>query len=72
MSVLRMIKLFGWEHRVRDDVTIKREEELKLIWKSKMLGLVNKITKYVVANLCSGRELIRLLACIVSQFLSFI
>lgn len=45
MNVLRMIKLFGWEHRVRDDLAIKREEELKYIWRRKMLGLLNNISK---------------------------
>ena len=50
MSVLRMIKLFGWEARVRDEVAKKREEELKYIWKRKILGLLNNITKYVLAT----------------------
>lgn len=45
MNVLRMIKLFGWEHRVQDDIAAKRENELKYIWKRKMLGLLNNITK---------------------------
>ena len=33
LNVIRMIKLFGWEKRVEQDVKAKREEELKLIWK---------------------------------------
>ena len=45
-----MIKLFGWEARVRDEVAKKREEELKYIWKRKILGLLNNITKYVLAT----------------------
>ena len=47
MGVLRMIKLFGWESHVRDDIANKREEELKYIWKRKILGLLNNISKYV-------------------------
>lgn len=47
MNVLRMIKLFGWESRVRDDIAKKREEELRFIWKRKVLGLLNNISKYV-------------------------
>ncbi len=48
MTVLRMIKLFGWETRVREEVTEKREEELVWVWKRKVLGLSNNIIKYVV------------------------
>jgi len=33
MAVLRMIKLFGWQRRVQQDIVEKREEELKWIWK---------------------------------------
>ncbi|KAF7353370.1 ATP-binding cassette transporter [Mycena sanguinolenta] len=33
MSVLRMIKLFGWESKMLDRVNAKREEELHWIWK---------------------------------------
>jgi hypothetical protein len=47
MSVLRMIKLFGWEGRVRETVAEKREEELKWIWKKKLLGLASSIAKWV-------------------------
>ncbi|KIP05213.1 hypothetical protein PHLGIDRAFT_534841, partial [Phlebiopsis gigantea 11061_1 CR5-6] len=41
MSVLRMIKLFGWETRVFNNVSEQRETELKLIWKRKLLDLLN-------------------------------
>ena len=39
MGVLRMIKLFGWESRVSEMIAEKREEELKWVWKGKMLNL---------------------------------
>lgn len=45
MSVLRMIKLFGWESRVKGTVAEKRETELGWIWKQKMLDLVNSSVK---------------------------
>jgi hypothetical protein len=45
MGVLRMIKLFGWEGRIRDTVAEKREEELRWIWKQKLLGLASSIAK---------------------------
>lgn len=45
MSVLRMIKLFGWENRVKDMVSEKRDNELKAIWKRKLLGLANNVIK---------------------------
>ena len=45
MGVLRMIKLFGWESRVKDQVARKREEELRFVWKRKMLMLSNYAVK---------------------------
>lgn len=45
MNVLRMIKLFGWESRVRDEVAKKREEELQFVWKRRILTCVNSISK---------------------------
>ena len=52
MGVLRMIKLFGWESRVRENIAEKREHELRFIWKKKILGMVNNIAKYVVWPSC--------------------
>ena len=40
-----MIKLFGWESRVRETVAEKREEELKWIWKRKLLGMISNVAK---------------------------
>ncbi|KAJ3551734.1 hypothetical protein NM688_g4534 [Phlebia brevispora] len=47
MNALRMIKLFGWERRVSEQVSEPREDELKLIWKRKILGLGNTTIKLV-------------------------
>lgn len=41
MNVIRMIKLFGWEPRMNDQVAEKREDELTYIKKFKMLELLN-------------------------------
>ncbi|KAI0260098.1 P-loop containing nucleoside triphosphate hydrolase protein [Gloeopeniophorella convolvens] len=43
MSVLRMIKLFGWERKVATRLAEKRERELDYIKKRKLLSLVNGI-----------------------------
>lgn len=45
MSVLRMIKLFGWERKIQAQVEEKREEELRLVWKRKILDLINNNLK---------------------------
>lgn len=45
MNVIRMIKLFGWEPKVNDQVAEKREDELTYIRKFKMLELSNSIIK---------------------------
>ena len=42
-----MIKLFGWEPRVADQLAQKREDELKYIRKNKILELTNNNIKYV-------------------------
>lgn len=42
-----MVKLFGWERKVHNDVEAKREAELSLVWKVKLLELAHNIIKYV-------------------------
>ena len=41
MNVIRMIKLFGWEPKVADQIASKREDELSFIRKYKILELIN-------------------------------
>ncbi|KAF9243735.1 hypothetical protein BU15DRAFT_71860 [Melanogaster broomeanus] len=41
MNVLRMVKLFGWEKKMGERISEKREVELVLTWKLKILELVN-------------------------------
>ena len=45
MSVIRMIKLFGWEPKVADQIASKREDELSFIRKYKILELINANVK---------------------------
>jgi hypothetical protein len=33
-----MVKLFGWENRMSERLKEKREEELKLLWRIKLLN----------------------------------
>ncbi|TFK46964.1 multidrug resistance-associated ABC transporter [Heliocybe sulcata] len=48
MNVLRMIKLFGWERKMSERLSEKREEELKLLWKRQLLGLLNGNINYII------------------------
>lgn len=45
MSVLHMIKLFGWEPRVSEIIAETREDELRFIWKSKVLHMATGCIK---------------------------
>ncbi|KAG9103574.1 hypothetical protein FRC06_009826 [Ceratobasidium sp. 370] len=48
MNVIRMIKLFGWEKKIKGQVEEKREEELHWYKKRQFLGLVNMNINYVL------------------------
>ncbi|KAI1795060.1 hypothetical protein LXA43DRAFT_1080347 [Ganoderma leucocontextum] len=48
MSVIRMVKLFGWEPRVADQLAEKRENELTFIRKYKILELINNNVNFVI------------------------
>lgn len=41
VNVIRMIKLFGWEKKIKAQVEEKRDEELHWYKKRQILGLVN-------------------------------
>jgi hypothetical protein len=45
MNVLRMIKLFGWEKKMDENVSEKREEELQWIWRRQVLDLISGALK---------------------------
>ena len=36
LGVIRMVKLFGWEHKMSETIKQKRDEELVWIWKDKV------------------------------------
>ena len=36
LGVIRMIKIFGWEHKMSETIKQKRDEELVWIWKDKV------------------------------------
>ncbi|KAI0317990.1 hypothetical protein OF83DRAFT_1118292 [Amylostereum chailletii] len=48
MSVLRMIKLFGWEQKMSKRLQEKRDEEVKWIKFRAMLNLSNNIINFVI------------------------
>ncbi|KZT67088.1 P-loop containing nucleoside triphosphate hydrolase protein [Daedalea quercina L-15889] len=48
MSVIRMIKLFGWEPKVAAQIYEKREEELEFVKKNKLLELVNNNVNHII------------------------
>ncbi|KZT28297.1 hypothetical protein NEOLEDRAFT_1145911 [Neolentinus lepideus HHB14362 ss-1] len=48
LSVLRMIKLFGWERKMGERLAAKREEELKWIFRCQMLWLLNVTINYLI------------------------
>ncbi|WVQ74599.1 hypothetical protein IAR50_004200 [Cryptococcus sp. DSM 104548] len=39
INALRIIKMFGWEGRIKERVAAKREDELDLIWKRRLMNL---------------------------------
>ncbi|CCM05744.1 uncharacterized protein FIBRA_07976 [Fibroporia radiculosa] len=48
ITVIRMIKMFGWESKMMKQVTEKRELELKWLKRSRLLGLVIVILNRVI------------------------
>ncbi|WVQ64901.1 uncharacterized protein L199_003070 [Kwoniella botswanensis] len=39
IGALRMIKMFGWENRIKERIAAKREDELQLIWQRRLMSL---------------------------------
>jgi hypothetical protein len=52
LGVLRMVKQFGWETRVKEQLDEAREEELKWIFRRKLLNLVNICINYTGEHAC--------------------
>lgn len=47
MDVIRMIKVFGWEDKMKDNIREKRDTELDAILKWNLLSQASAVTKYV-------------------------
>lgn len=45
MAVIRMVKLFGWETKVKQNVAAKRSKELSMVWHGKKLELLLDVVK---------------------------
>ncbi|KAF9243723.1 hypothetical protein BU15DRAFT_71850 [Melanogaster broomeanus] len=56
MSVLRMVKLFGWETKMEARINEKRDVELAWTWKFRMCELINNVVTYFM-------PLITMMAC---------
>lgn len=39
IGALRIIKMFGWEDRIKERIAVKREDELHLIWQRRLMTL---------------------------------
>lgn len=50
MNVLRMIKLFGWETKMSEKIAEKREDELRYIWKQRILEVCTVNLKFVLLS----------------------
>jgi hypothetical protein len=50
VSVMRMIKLFGWEKKVIGGIEGKRDQELSWIWKIMVLKIFNNLVGYVACR----------------------
>ncbi|KAF9015463.1 ATP-binding cassette transporter [Cyathus striatus] len=48
MNVLRMVKLFGWESKMNEKISDKRQEELLWIWRRQMLDLANGVLNFII------------------------
>jgi hypothetical protein len=44
-----MIKWFAWERKIKEDITAKREEELRYIRNVRLLVVLNNAVKYVIS-----------------------
>ncbi|KAL0959261.1 hypothetical protein HGRIS_014532 [Hohenbuehelia grisea] len=48
INVLRMVKLFGWEQKMNERISEKREAELVFVWKSQVLKVTSSIINYSI------------------------
>lgn len=45
LSSIRMVKLFGWEGRINEQINERRNEELVYVRKLRFIEMANKIIK---------------------------
>ncbi|KAL4242609.1 hypothetical protein ABKN59_011139 [Abortiporus biennis] len=48
LNVVRMVKLFGWETKMEDALAQKRNEELKMIRKSRLIEMSGGLLTYII------------------------
>ncbi|KAG6849305.1 hypothetical protein H0H93_009573 [Arthromyces matolae] len=48
LTVIRMIKLFGWEHKMSQRIEEKRRGELKWVWWNKLYGLLTLVFQFII------------------------
>ncbi|KAJ7041082.1 P-loop containing nucleoside triphosphate hydrolase protein [Mycena alexandri] len=46
MNLLRMIKLFAWQRKTSEEIDAKREIELSVLWKRRLVDMFHTIMKY--------------------------
>lgn len=47
-NVLRMLKLFGWESEMHERIAVRREEEVKWLWKRKFYDVIIAIVNFLI------------------------
>ncbi|KAJ7578270.1 P-loop containing nucleoside triphosphate hydrolase protein [Mycena floridula] len=48
LNVLRMVKMFGWERKLKDKLEDKREEELVYVMRGRVLDMMNQSVNYLL------------------------
>ncbi|KAJ7667031.1 hypothetical protein B0H17DRAFT_1210523 [Mycena rosella] len=48
VNVLRMVKLFGWEEKMKDRVADKRDDELRWIRQRRLLDLASSLINFII------------------------
>ncbi|ETW87620.1 ABC transporter [Heterobasidion irregulare TC 32-1] len=48
MNVLRMVKVFGWEHKLIERLAEKRDDELNFVQRRQLLNLLNNVLNVII------------------------
>ncbi|KAJ6598427.1 P-loop containing nucleoside triphosphate hydrolase protein [Mycena vulgaris] len=57
MNLLRMIKLFAWQRKIGEEVDAKREIELSVLWKRRLVDMVHAIMNLLIPTIIMKEEL---------------